>query len=419
MQSLATTRSPRRTAPSSLLAVLGLLLVVLGLLLAASPAFAAAPANVIVRVLGPAPAYEALTPPVEVTTTTAPVTKDGGSCPGTSAAGALELATAGDWEGVWSTKYSDYEVISVDGHSFPFEENSPANYYWSFWQNNAFSEVGVCEAPLQAGDQVLFVPSCYGTSCPPEPSGLLGIEAPALADVGQPVALTVVHYGPKGEPAPLAGVTVQAKAGANVPAGTSAPTSAPTNSEGRTTLSFSGGGSYTLRATAPAGEPAPAVPGEAPIDVIASQCACGAAQVPSSKSASQVLSPGEPYTGPYALVASAGISEGHVYSRKDAPRVLAGKVAAQSGSITSISLRLRRSYRGRCWAYDGTRERLQRAACGHGGFFKIAPGGDSFSYLLPARLPAGRYVLDVEATDSAGDHTPLDRGSSRIVFYVK
>jgi hypothetical protein len=417
MQSLATTRSPRRAALFSLLAVFGLLL-------AASPALAAAPANVTVRVLGPAPAYEALTPPVEVTTATAAVTKDGGSCPGTSAAGALELATGGDWEGVWSTKYSDYEVISIDGHSFPFEENSPANYYWSFWQNNAFSEVGVCEAALQAGDQVLFVPSCYGTSCPPEPSGLLGIEAPTFTDAGEAVALTVVHYGPKGEPAPLAGVIVQAKAGANVAAGTSAPTSAPTNSEGRTTLSFSGGGSYTLRATAPAGEPDPAVPGEALIDVIASPCACGGPYLgpmqETSKSAPQVVSPGAPYTGPYALVASAtGIGDGHVYSRKDAPRVLTGKVSSQGGSVTSISLRLRRSYHGRCWAYDGASERLQHATCGKGSFFRIASGGDSFSYLLPSRLPPGRYVLDVEATDSAGSQTPLDRGSSRIVFYVR
>ena len=87
--------------------------------------------------------------------------------------------------------------------------------------------------------------------------------------------------------------------------------------------------------------------------------------------------------------------------------------------MTSISLRLRRSYRGRCWAYSGSRERLQRARCGQGSFFKVASGGDSFSYLLPARLPPGRYVLDIEATDSAGNHTALARGSSRIVFYVK
>ena len=58
-------------------------------------------------------------------------------------------------------------------------------------------------------------------------------------------------------------------------------------------------------------------------------------------------------------------------------------------------------------------------AAARGSFFQIASGGDSFSYLLPSRLPPGRYVLDIKATDSAGNRTPLDRGSSRIVFYVK
>jgi hypothetical protein len=38
--------------------------------------------------------------------------------------------------------------------------------------------------------------------------------------------------------------------------------------------------------------------------------------------------------------------------------------------------------------------------------------------LLPFKLPAGRYVLDIEATDLAGSQTKLARGSSRVVFYV-
>jgi hypothetical protein len=423
--------APRRPLAGSRARPALLCLPLSGLLaLSATTGAVAAPANVTVRVLGPAPAYEALTPPVEVTTTTAAVTKDGGSgsCPGTSAAGALELATHSDWEGVWSTKYSDYEVISIDGHSYPFEEGSPANYYWSFWQNNVFSQEGVCEAALQAGDQILFVPSCYGPSCPPEPSGLLGIQAPTLAAPGQPVALTVVHYGPKGEPAPLAGVTVQANSATNVPVGASVPassaaTSAPTDSEGRTTISFAAVGPYTLRATAPAGEADPAVPGEALIDVACTaSSSAGGCGGPATQEVSKVAPPvvsKAPYTGPYELVAAiAGIRENHIYTPANAPRVLAGTVTSHS-SVTSISLRLRRSFHGRCWSYDGARDRLVRVRCGHGSFFKVASGGDTFSYLLPARLPAGRYVLDVAATDSTGKHTALARGSSRVVFYVR
>ncbi|HEY3759079.1 MAG TPA: hypothetical protein VGL37_04920 [Solirubrobacteraceae bacterium] len=388
------------------------LFVLLWLLLTTSSALAGTPATATVRVLGPAPAYEALTAPVVVTTTTAPVTKDGGSCSGTSAGGALELATHGDWEGVWSAKYSDYEVISIDGRSFPFEEGSPANYYWSFWRNNHYEEVGVCEAELQAGDQVLFVPSCYGSSCPPEPTGVLGIVAPTTAEVGRPVTVTVDRYNAKDEPSPLAGVDV---GGGGV--------SAETNSEGRATLTFTGDGNYTLRATGPVTEEPRAIPGETLI------CAhngndgtCGttaAGSTPTPVLPAPTIVQHAAYTGPYALVAdTTGVREGQVFTRANAPRVLTGKVTSQ-GSVTSIALRLRRSYRGRCWAYSGARARLQPAACGHGGYFKIAAGGDSFSYLLPARLPAGRYVLDIQATDSAGNRTALARGSSRIVFYVK
>jgi Domain of unknown function (DUF4430) len=170
-------------------------------LLAASSALAGTPATVTVRVLGKAPAYEALTPPIQVTTTTSLITKDGGSCSGTSAAGALELGTSGNWEGTWSTKYSDYEVVSIDGQSFPFEEGAAANYYWSFWHDNTFAEVGICEAELQAGDQVLFVPSCFGESCPPPPTELLSVEAPTTAEVGKPAG---AQCPPRGSSSPRA-----------------------------------------------------------------------------------------------------------------------------------------------------------------------------------------------------------------------
>jgi hypothetical protein len=380
----------------------------------AAPALAGAPATVTVRVLVPSTpqyeGYETLTPLATVTTTIAQVTKDGGSCPGTSAGGALELGTKGNWEGVWSSKYSDYEVISIDGKSYPFEPNSPANYYWSFWLNNKYEEKGICEAELEAGDQVLFFPSCYGASCPTAP-GLLGIEAPTTAEVGKPVTVTVNRYNSEGKREPAAGVTVGGGG-----------SSAETNSEGHVTLTLPGDDTYTLTATGSAGESPKSVPAEAFI------CAhegndgeCGT-HVPASGPSTQTPTSSTvtpPYTGPYALVADAtGIHDGHTYTRKEAPRVLTGTVSAHA-SVTSISVRLRRTYHGRCWAYNGTAERLQRVHCRAGSFFQVASGGDSFSYLLPSRLPPGRYVLDIEATDAAGNHTPLDRGSSRIVFYVK
>jgi hypothetical protein len=374
---------------------------------------AGTPAAVTVRVLGPAPNYETLTALTVVKTTSTPVTRYGGSCSGTSAAGALELGTKGDWEGTWNSEFNDYEVVSVDGHAYPFGAGLP---YWSFWLNNKEATTGICEAELEPGEQVLFFPSCYGEEgkrpeCEPD---VLGIEAPTTAEVGKPVTVTVERYNAKGERSPATGATVSGGG-----------TSAEANFEGHATLTFSGDGSDALRATGAGGERAPAVPGEAVVCVHeGNDGTCGTPGttniLPFQTPASSVGSTkGAPYTGPYALVAAlTGISDGHVYPRGDGPRVLSGTVSTHA-SVTSIALRLRRTYRGRCWAYNGSSERLQRVRCSKGSFFQISSGGDSFSYLLPARLPAGRYVLDVKATDSAGNRTALDRGSSRIVFYVR
>ncbi len=385
--------------------------------LSAPPALASTPATVTVRVLGPAPGYAALIPPTQVTTNTAPVVDDGNpahSCSGTSAAGALQLATSGDWAGKWyEGEANGYLVETIEGTTPP-----PAYSYWSFWLNNREATTGVCESELEAGGQVLFFPECYG-ECP-APLGsthVLGIEVPATAEVGQPTSVTVVSYNTAGQRSPAAGVNVAGWG-----------SSATTNFEGKATLTFPGDETYTLRATGATGEDPVSVPGEALV------CAhtgddgeCGTSRPPGSSPApvSSGASTGgsvvesAPYTGAYAVVADvSGIHEGHVYSRGKSPRVLAGMVTAHA-PVTSISLRLRRSYHGRCWAYSGSRERFEHVRCGQGSFFQVASGGDSFSYLLPSRLPRGRYVLDIAATDSAGNKAPLDRGSSRIVFYVK
>ena len=124
------------------------------------------------------------------------------------------------------------------------------------------------------------------------------------------------------------------------------------------------------------------------------------------------------YTGPYALVADAtSLIDGHVYRSGHAPRVLSGTIPAHS-PVSSVSLELRRGYKGRCYAYDGTTERFMSARCGEGSFFKVSSDG-VFSYLLPSALAPGRYVLDIEATDVAGNRTTLARGKSRTVFYVR
>ena len=385
------------------------------LLSLASPALAAGPATVTVRVEGLAATK---LPPTEVTTTTEPVVKDGNpadSCAGISALGALQDATAGSWTGKWEASFHQYAIFSVEGESHVFEPGAPANYFWTVWVNHAESELGACEVDPTSGQEVLFFPSCFGEACPPAPLPL-GIKAPAMAEEGE-VPVTVTRYSPTGVGSPAAGATV-AYEGA----------SAVTNAAGMAMLKLARPGTVGLQVTAPE-----SVRTEATVCVHAGNDGnCGTTapsgaggSITTSSSGSGAAAGGgvagfrsAPYTGPYALVARAsGPIDGHHYARGQAPRILAGTILAHS-AVSSVSVELRRRYRGRCSAYEGIRERFLPARCGTGSLFR-ASSNAAFSYLLPTALPPGRYVLDIAATDSAGNRTSLARGTSRIVFYVR
>jgi len=44
---------------------------------------------------------------------------------------------------------------------------------------------------------------------------------------------------------------------------------------------------------------------------------------------------------------------------------------------------------------------------------------ESFSYLLPAALPAGRYLYEIKAVDGSGRATRLLGGINHVVFRVR
>jgi hypothetical protein len=403
--------SASRRSPVALVVVSPARAVLLGTLLMslvfASSAIAAGPATVTVRVEG---ATETLVPPTQLTTTTAPVVKDGEpthSCTGTSAAGALQLATGGNWSGKWFSGLG-YSVETIAGQSYPFTQP----YYWNFWLDNKPSTAGICEVELNPGDSVLFYPECFSETsgvCPSPPNPL-GIEAPATAEVGKPITIAVTSYASSsGTPSAAAGVTV-----------TGGTTPVVTDSSGHATLTFSASGSLTIGASAPE-----SVRTEAAICIHnGNDGTCGTTKAAGSSgsTAGSTTSTGSvtvnaPYKGPYALVAKASsVSEGRVYKRGQGPRVLSGSVLSHT-TVTATSLELRREHRGRCYAYNGVTTRFARARCGAGSFFKVSNNG-VFSYLLPAALAPGRYVLDIEATDAAGNRTTPSRGTTRIVFYV-
>ncbi|MGO9487644.1 MAG: hypothetical protein ACLQBB_01295 [Solirubrobacteraceae bacterium] len=375
----------------------------------ALPALAQAgePATVTVRVEGEA---QTLLAPTQVTTNAAPVVKDGNpadSCPGTNAVGALQLATGGNWSGEWyggglsEGKFVGlgYSLESVLGESHPFTGSS----YWTFWWNDKPSEEhGVCEAEMKPGDSILFFPEC-DAACSAPPS-VLGVEAPTSAELGSEVDVTVTSYAnPSGTPSPATGASIAYEGSTTT-----------TDSQGHATLRASHVGDQTLRVTAPN-----AIRTEATVCIHAGNDGnCGTSSSASSGGVAGFTSGGAPYKGPYALVSDVtSIHDGAVYRRGHGPRLLAGQIHGHS-AVSSVSLELRRSYKGRCSAYDGTRERFVPARCGTGSRFQAATSG-SFSYLLPAALGPGRYVLDVSASDVAGNTVALVRGTSRMVFYVR
>ena len=117
-------------------------------------------------------------------------------------------------------------------------------------------------------------------------------------------------------------------------------------------------------------------------------------------------------TAPTATIAA--LRNGAVYSRRRAPRLLRGKVAADPSGLRSVKLKLTRRVGRHCSYFSGRRERFVPMRCGRGSFLRIGDSAD-WSYLLPKRLGRGRYVLEVKAIDGA-----FNRGKpARVRFRVK
>jgi hypothetical protein len=198
---------------------------------------AAAPSTAItVRVEGP---RQTLVSAASVVLSDGTIVKDGisaDSCSSRSAAGALELATRGDWSGTWSASFSAYFLSTIDGLAFP----STGAQYWAFWVNNAPASLGICSYDPKPGDSLLFFADCFGKSCPKN-AGVLGVKAPAVAVVGRPFTVSVTAYSDaKGTPSNAVGATVSG-GGAQ----------AKTAAGGTAKLSFTQPGRFTLKVRAP------------------------------------------------------------------------------------------------------------------------------------------------------------------------
>jgi hypothetical protein len=355
----------------------GLAGLVLALLLAA-PAAAVAGPTVTVRVEG---ANSTLLERTRVTLPDTPPPVAG--CNAHTAAAAIDVATGGNWDRDMFT-----ETILGETHAFASSD------YWAEWLDRGSGikrGAGVCADVLNQGDEVVMLAD---VSPPPDyaptvfPLDLEGV--PAQARVGDAITITVVEYRSKtggigeGDRTPVAGATVRV--------GAASATSGP---DGRATLVLGERGAMKVKATRPG------------------NAASGAEDVVVGDVASAPTTPTTPdKTAPTASIS--GIRNGQRFTRRRAPRELRGTVNSDPSGLWAVKIRLTRRHRGTCWYFSGSKERFLKRTCGKQYAFKVGEQSE-WSYLLPARLPRGRYVLDTYAIDNA-----FNRGKeSRVVFRVR
>ncbi len=306
------------------------------------------------------------------------------ACGAQTAAAAIDVATAGNWDRQMFT-----ETILGEKHAFE------ASDYWAEWLDRGSGikrGAGICTDVLNEGDEVVML---VDVSPPPNyapsvfPLDLEGV--PAQARVGDAITVTVVEYRStsgatgEGERTPVAGATVRA--------GAATATSGP---DGRATLVLGERGALTVKATRDG------------------NAASGAESVTVGDVAAAPSPPDT--TAPEATIV--GIRDGQVFSRRRAPRELRGTVAGDPSGLWAVKIRLSRRFAGDCWYFSGSREQLLKRTCGKKYAFKVGEESE-WSYLLPARLPRGRYWLDLYGIDRAFNKTAFTRGTNRVSFTVR
>jgi len=276
---------------------------------------------------------------------------------------------------------------------------------WGYAVNDTTAIVGGCQIALAPGSEVLWAYNYFNLA------HLLSLSGPASVGVGAPFTLHVVD-GRTGEP--VAGASIgQLAAGVT----TAIPGSPLTDASGNATISLSSAGTSTLKATQPESVRSNAVQ----VCVHAGNDGTCGTSVPTATT-NALVSPSHPAV-PVATGLAArilGVLNGHVYSRRGAPRVLRGTVkVATGGTLRQVRIRLQRQVGGRCLNFSGRQGRFLRTRkCPAASFFSVG-SSESFSYLLPFQLPAGRYVYDIDAVEASGTATRLVGGVSHVVFRVR
>jgi hypothetical protein len=273
--------------------------------------------------------------------------------------------------GTWNAQFGAPSFTSVAGENVAYD--AATDRFLVEIKNGEGSNFGACGDPIQTGDEVVFAYAKFGDR-------VLKLTGPATAQPGAQVTVRVTDAG-KDNPVPgatVAGIT--------------------TDSDGRATVGPFSAGEHALQAE----KPGVIRSNHLRLCVTnGSDGACGS-PLPSARDT----------TAPTASIL--GIRDGQRFSRRRAPRELRGTASADPSGLWAVKIRLTRRFRGTCWYFSGSREQFLRRTCGKQYAFKVGDRSE-WSYLLPARLPRGRYVLDTYAIDNA-----FNRGEeSRVVFRVR
>jgi hypothetical protein len=343
--------------------------------LLAAPAAVAAPVTVDLRIEGPSRTlFEG-----PVTTDVRPFAFTGDAtshqCDGTTTGGsspqpvptrgaavvASSVAITGSWFDAFGPSFS-----TVAGESVAFDPVT--NRFLAEYKNATFASVGACADPIQNGDKVLFA---YATGS----EHLLALAGPALARPGEAVSVRVTDAATN---APIAGASVGGQM---------------TGADGSAVVGPFPPGAHDLKATK-----------DGAIRSNRLRVAVGDA------AAAQPSAPDT--TAPTGTIL--GIRDGQRFTRRRAPRELRGTASSDPSGLWAVKIRLTRRHDGTCWYFSGSKERFLKRTCGKQYAFKVGESTD-WSYLLPARLPRGRYLLSVYAVDKA-----FNRGAeTQVVFRVR
>ncbi len=311
----------------------------------------------------------------------------GGQPPGPTMTSALDdgsIAGGFTWDGTWFD-FGDFGIDRVG----PDAASVATNQFWGYGLNFVPAGVGGCQQLLQSGDEVLYAYDFFGPDFGSRP--LLKLGGPGQAATGKAVSVYVTN-GTDGKPVESATVSGTATA-----------------ADGSASVSFSSPGLRTLKAKKPGSIRSNALR-ICVSDSGAETCGVPAGQLGASsgRAVRDSKAPAARISGPL---------DGRRYRR--GPRLLSGSASDSETAVTQVKLALRRHVAGQsCRWWSGRRERFVGSNCRKTFFFAI--GDDAqWSYLLPRRLPPGRYVLDVKAFDRARNRDEVfQRGRNRVVFEV-